>query len=94
MSDSVTTTAEDYSRDDELWGHPKGLYVCFTTELWERFSFYGMKYLLVLNETLGEAWMTPNWFRFGASSLLNDVLMQIRFQETGRYSSPDYFTKD
>jgi POT family proton-dependent oligopeptide transporter len=48
MSDSVTTTAEDYSRDDELWGHPKGLYVCFTTELWERFSFYGMKYLLVL----------------------------------------------
>jgi POT family proton-dependent oligopeptide transporter len=48
MSDSVTTTAEEYSRDDELWGHPKGLYVCFTTELWERFSFYGMKYLLVL----------------------------------------------
>src|SRR5210317_1431083 len=48
MSDSVTTTAEDYSRDDELWGHPKGLYVCFTTELWERFSFYGMKYLLLL----------------------------------------------
>ncbi|HSM30409.1 MAG TPA: peptide MFS transporter [Woeseiaceae bacterium] len=48
MSDSATTTAEDYSRDDELWGHPKGLYVCFTTELWERFSFYGMKYLLVL----------------------------------------------
>ena len=48
MSDSATTTAEGYSRDDELWGHPKGLYVCFTTELWERFSFYGMKYLLVL----------------------------------------------
>jgi POT family proton-dependent oligopeptide transporter len=33
---------------DELWGHPKGLYVCFFTELWERFSFYGMKFLLVL----------------------------------------------
>ncbi len=33
---------------DELWGHPKGLYVCFATELWERFSFYGMKYLLLL----------------------------------------------
>ena len=48
MSDSATTTAEGYSQDDELWGHPKGLYVCFTTELWERFSFYGMKYLLVL----------------------------------------------
>ncbi|NNF16174.1 MAG: MFS transporter, partial [Gammaproteobacteria bacterium] len=35
-------------RDDELFGHPRGLYVCFTTELWERFSFYGMKYLLLL----------------------------------------------
>ncbi|AUD78323.1 MFS transporter [Kangiella profundi] len=35
-------------KEPELWGHPKGLYVCFTTELWERFSFYGMKYLLLL----------------------------------------------
>ncbi len=35
-------------RPDELWGHPKGLYVCFATEMWERFSFYGMKYLLLL----------------------------------------------
>jgi deoxyribose-phosphate aldolase len=59
-----------------------------------RTSKDAMKYLVVLNETLGETWMTPDWFRFGASSLLNDVLMQIRFQETGRYSSPDYFTKD
>src|SRR5210317_268388 len=48
MTDSVAASAEDYSHDDELWGHPKGLYVCFTTELWERFSFYGMKFLLVL----------------------------------------------
>ncbi len=48
MSDSVAATADDYSHDAELWGHPKGLYVCFTTELWERFSFYGMKYLLLL----------------------------------------------
>ena len=48
MTDSVAATAEDYSHDDELWGHPKGLYVCFGTELWERFSFYGMKFLLVL----------------------------------------------
>ena len=59
-----------------------------------RTSKDAVKYLLVLNETLGEAWMTPDWFRFGASSLLNDVLMQIRWLETGRYSSPDYFTKD
>ena len=48
MTDSVSATAEDYSHDAELFGHPKGLYVCFATELWERFSFYGMKYLLLL----------------------------------------------
>jgi len=48
MTDGDAATAEDYSHDDQLWGHPKGLYVCFTTELWERFSFYGMKYLLLL----------------------------------------------
>ena len=53
-----------------------------------------IRYLVVLNETLGSEWMTPAWFRFGASSLLNDVLMQIRWLETGRYQSPDYFTKD
>ncbi len=48
MSDNVAAPAEDPSHDAELWGHPKGLYVCFGTELWERFSFYGMKYLLLL----------------------------------------------
>ncbi|NIL94014.1 MAG: MFS transporter [Woeseiaceae bacterium] len=48
MTDSVAATAEDYSSDEDFLGHPKGLYVCFTTELWERFSFYGMKYLLLL----------------------------------------------
>lgn len=53
-----------------------------------------IKYLVVLNETLGTLWMSPDWFRFGASSLLNDVLMQIRWLETGRYWSSDYFTKD
>ena len=44
------TAGETLARDpsDELFGHPKGLYVCFATELWERFSFYGMKYLLLL----------------------------------------------
>ena len=48
MSESITPADENHSRDNELFGHPKGLYVCFTTELWERFSFYGMKYLLLL----------------------------------------------
>jgi POT family proton-dependent oligopeptide transporter len=48
MTDAVAAAADDYSQQDELFGHPIGLYVCFTTELWERFSFYGMKYLLLL----------------------------------------------
>ena len=48
MTDTVAAPAEDWSHDDELFGHPIGLYVCFTTELWERFSFYGMKFLLLL----------------------------------------------
>ncbi len=51
-------------------------------------------YLVVLYETLGPRWMTPDLFRFGASSLLNDVLMQIHKEHTGRYQGPDYFTLD
>jgi deoxyribose-phosphate aldolase len=53
-----------------------------------------VQYLVVLYETLGPQWMTPELFRFGASSLLNDVLMQIRKEKTGRYQSLDYFTID
>ena len=53
-----------------------------------------IRYLVLVNETLGGEWMSPDWFRFGASSLLNDVLMQLRWLETGRYQSADYFTKD
>ena len=51
-------------------------------------------YLVMLRETLGNAWMTPEWFRFGASSLANDVLMQLAKQETGAYQSADYFSLD
>ncbi len=51
-------------------------------------------YLVMLRETLGNAWMTPEWFRFGASSLANDVLMQLMKQSTGMYQSADYFSKD
>jgi deoxyribose-phosphate aldolase len=51
-------------------------------------------YLVVLYETLGPRWMTPDWFRFGASSLLNDVLMQIEKERTGRYQAGDHFTID
>jgi deoxyribose-phosphate aldolase len=59
-----------------------------------RVSKQAVQYLVVLYETLGGDWMTPDLFRFGASSLLNDVLMQIRKEKTGRYQSPDYFTVD
>ena len=51
-------------------------------------------YLVMLRETLGTAWMTPEWYRFGASSLANDVLIQICKQATGVYQSTDYFSKD
>ncbi len=53
-----------------------------------------IQYLVVLYETLGPRWMTPERFRFGASSLLNDVLMQIEKERTGRYQGPDHFTID
>jgi len=53
-----------------------------------------VQYLVLLHETLGTEWLTPDLYRLGASTLLNDVLMQIRKQKTGRYQSPDYFTID
>jgi deoxyribose-phosphate aldolase len=53
-----------------------------------------IQYLVVLHETLGPDWLTPDLFRFGASTLLNDVLMQIRKQKTNAYQSLDYFTLD
>jgi len=59
-----------------------------------RTSKEAIQYLVVLYETLGPRWMTPDYFRFGASSLLNDVLMQIEKERTGRYQGPDHFTLD
>jgi len=53
-----------------------------------------VQYLVQLHETLGPEWMTPDLYRLGASTLLNDVLMQIRKEKSGRYQSPDYFTVD
>jgi len=53
-----------------------------------------IQYLVLLHETLGPDWMTPDLFRIGASTLLNDVLMQIDKERTGSYQSPDYFTVD
>lgn len=53
-----------------------------------------IQYLVVLHETLGPSWMTPERFRFGASSLLNDLLMQLEKEATGAYADPDDFTLD
>ncbi len=53
-----------------------------------------IRYLVLVNETAGEDWLAPQWFRIGASSLLNDLLMQRTKMATGRYSGPDYFTLD
>ena len=53
-----------------------------------------IQHLVLVHETLGPDWLTPDRYRIGASSLLNDVLMQLRKEKTGRYQSPDYFTLD
>ena len=53
-----------------------------------------IRYLVLVKETLGDAWLTPALFRFGASTLLNDLLMQRQRLATGRYAGPDYFTLD
>jgi deoxyribose-phosphate aldolase len=53
-----------------------------------------IKYLVLINETAGDDWLDPAWFRFGASSLLNDLLMQRTKLTTGHYAGPDYFTLD
>jgi deoxyribose-phosphate aldolase len=59
-----------------------------------RQSKQAVQYLVQVYETLGPAWLTPDRYRIGASSLLNDVLMQLRKEKTGRYQNPDYFTID
>ncbi len=53
-----------------------------------------LNYLVMVKETLGNAWMNNNWFRFGASSLANDILMQLMKEKSGVYQSGDYFSKD
>jgi len=59
-----------------------------------RTSKDAIRYLVLVNETVGEAWLTPDLFRFGASTLLNDLLLQRQRLATGHYSGPDYVTID
>jgi len=57
-------------------------------------SKLALHYLVMVNETLGAAWLHPDWFRFGASKLANDIVMQLVKQETGVYQSLNYFSND
>jgi deoxyribose-phosphate aldolase len=59
-----------------------------------RHAKQAVQHLVLVHETLGQDWLTPDLYRLGASSLLNDVLLQIRKEKTGAYQSPDYFTVD
>jgi deoxyribose-phosphate aldolase len=79
--------ARDFERET---GRPVGVKVAGGI----RQSKQAIQYLVLLYETLGPDWMTPERFRIGASTLLNDVLMQINKERTGAYQGPDYFTVD
>jgi deoxyribose-phosphate aldolase len=57
-------------------------------------SKLALHYLVMVKEVLGEDWMSNEWFRFGASSLANDVLMQLMKLKTGQYQSANYFSVD
>lgn len=59
-----------------------------------RTSKEALQYLVLVKETLGVDWLSPDYFRFGASTLLNDLLMQLMKEKTQRYQSADYFTID
>jgi deoxyribose-phosphate aldolase len=59
-----------------------------------RTSKNAIQYLVQVHETLGPDWLTPDLYRIGASSLVNDILMQLRKERTGAYQSKDYFTND
>ena len=59
-----------------------------------RASKNAIQYLVQVHETLGPDWLTPDLYRIGASSLVNDIQMQLRKEKTGAYQSKDYFTND
>ena len=59
-----------------------------------RTSKQALHYLVLVKETLGDAWLSPDWFRFGASALLNDVLMQLEKERTGNYAAAEDFSKE
>jgi deoxyribose-phosphate aldolase len=74
--------------------HETGRVVGFKAAGGVRAAKQAIQHLVLVPETLGPEWLTPELYRLGASSLLNDILMQLRFQRTGAYQSGDYFTLD
>ena len=74
--------------------HETGRIVGFKPAGGVRAAKQAIEHLVLVHETLGIDWLTPDRYRIGASSLLNDVLMQLRKERTGAYQSPDYFTVD
>ena len=59
-----------------------------------RTSKQALHYLMMVKEELGEEWLSNHWFRVGASSLANDILMQLQKEADGHYQSADYFSND
>jgi hypothetical protein len=102
--DAIETFFRAYHADPrQVWPYPVDRSLSLAANLLRvgikvaggiRQSKQAIQYLVLLHETLGPDWMTPNLFRIGASTLLNDVLMQIQKERTGRYQGPDYFTID
>jgi deoxyribose-phosphate aldolase len=74
--------------------HETGRKVGFKAAGGIRQAKQAIQHLVLVHETLGPDWLTPDLYRLGASSLLNDILMQLRKQKTGVYQGPDYFTLD
>ncbi len=87
---SALVMAEAIRDFAELTGREVGLKVAGGI----RASKDTVRYLVIVHETLGDDWLTPDRFRIGASSVINDILMQIDFLRTGRYSDPDRYTLD
>jgi len=87
----VTTTMLEVIRD---WHAMTGEKIGMKPAGGIRASKDALRYLVAVAETVGEEWLTPDLFRFGASSLLNDVVMQRQKMTTGRYSGPDYVSVD
>jgi deoxyribose-phosphate aldolase len=87
----VTLVMLEACRD---WLEATGQYVGMKPAGGIRTTKEAVRYLVLVNETVGDAWLTPDLFRFGASSLLNDLLLQRQRMTTGAYSGPDYVTLD